>query len=610
MNMNAALNVPNSLMQSRWVIPPAEQDAVARIVQRYNLPEMVAHLLSVRKIPPEDVESFLYPTLKDHFPDPFSLKSMPELATYMAEAITTGRKIGVFGDFDVDGATSTAILVRFFRHLGLDVPFYIPDRLKEGYGPNIEAFKSLKEQGVEIILICDCGVTSFDVIAQGRALGLELVVLDHHESEDSLPDANYVIDPKRKDDDSGLDMLAACGVVFLTCVAMNAKLREAGFYKAQNITEPPLKDWLDIVALGTVCDMVPLTGPNRLFVRLGLEHMDKRENPGIQALCDVAKVTGPLSTYHLGFALGPRINAGSRVHQADLGAKLLSTDDAEEAKNIAWTLNDCNDKRKDIQAEMLDQAIAMVGSQGLDQRPVIIVGDESWHPGLSGLVAGRLKEKYGKPAVAVTYAPGPDQALEGRGSGRSVPGVNMGAAFIEARNAGLLVKGGGHAMAAGFTVQPDQLEAFSAFLIAHVEKQLAGQEAVAETLIDGIVSVRGATIPFVKMLQDHVGPFGQGHPEPLFVLPGVRLQQVDIVGADHVRCTITDWEGGPRLKAVAFRAKDTPLGEALLKQGQNQPFHIAGYFKLDTWNDQERVEMHIQDAAFAIDQNKSERASA
>lgn len=597
---NSVLDVSRSLAEARWVMAQAPEDLVARIARGHDLPEAVARLLAARHVPPEEVEGFLHPRLSAHFPSPFTLAGMEAMAEDLAQAIMDGRNIAVFGDFDVDGATSAAILVRFFRHLGREVPFYIPDRLKEGYGPNENALRILKDKGAEIVMMCDCGITAFDVIAAGRDLGLSITVLDHHEAEETLPPAAHVINPKRRDDTSGLGMLAACGVTFMACVAINAKLRAAGFYDRDGRTEPPLKDWLDIVALGTVCDMVPLIGVNRLLVRAGFARMAQRGNPGIAALCDVAKVSGDPDAYHAGFVIGPRINAGSRVHRADLGAQILSTDDPEDARNIAWTLNDCNDQRKEIQEEMTAHAERLVAEQGMEDAPLIMVGHEDWHPGLSGLVAGRLKEKYGRPAVVVTYAPGEGGRLEGRGSGRSVPGINMGAAFIDARKAGLLRKGGGHAMAAGFTVDPAQLEPLRAFLADHLTRQCGGMALVTETEIDGVLSVRGATPDFVRLLSDSVGPFGQGHPEPLFVLPQLRLHQVDVVGKDHVRCTVSDWEGGPRMKAMAFRAADTPLGAALLTQGRGRPFHLAGHLKRDTWNGQDRVELHIQDAAIAL----------
>lgn len=592
-------------------MPDARQDVADVIARQQDVPEIVARIMAARGVAAEEAEAFLNPRLAAHFPDPFSLSGMAGFADDLALAVTTGRKIAVFGDFDVDGATSAAVMVRFFRHLGLEVPFYIPDRMKEGYGPNETALRILRDQGAEIVILCDCGTTAFGPVAAGRAMGLSIAVLDHHEAEEVLPDADHVINPKRRDDRSGLNMLAACGVSFLACVAINARLRERGFYKERGLAEAPLRDWLDIVALGTVCDMVPLTGPNRLLVRAGFARMAQRGNPGIAALCKVAGIAGDPNAYHAGFMLGPRINAGSRVHRADLGARLLATDDAEEAQSIAWTLNDCNEQRKEIQEEMTAQAEAMVAAQGIGDAPLIIVGHEEWHPGLSGLVAGRLREKYNRPAVVITYAPGPDSSLEGRGSGRSVPGVNMGAAFIDARQAGLLLKGGGHAMAAGFTVEADKVAALSDFLIRHVAEQAGGRAAVSETVIDGVLSVRGARPDFVRLIQERMGPFGQGHEEPVFVLPHVRIHMADVVGKDHVRVTIGDWDGGGgRMKAVAFRAADTKLGQALLTHGRDRPFHLAGYFKIDSWNGREQVEMHIQDAAFALAGMQVERIPA
>ncbi len=602
--MSPILDVEQSLMLSRWVMAEVDTDAVERIMRRHDLPEAVARLLIGRGVPEEGIESFLNPTLKNDFPDPFLMAGIEEMAGDIARAIADKRSIAVFGDFDVDGATSSALLHRFFKHFDLEVPFYIPDRLSEGYGPNLEALKKLKGDGAEIVIMVDCGTTAFETVQQGRDLGLEIIILDHHEAEEKLPAANHVINPKCQDDTSGLDMLAAVGVCFMACVAINNKLREQGYF--QDKEEPLLKDWLDIVALGTVCDMVPLTHVNRLLVRAGLSGV---QNTGIKALMDVAGTEPPMTTYACGFVLGPRINAGSRVHQADLGARLLSTDDAEEAKNIAWTLNDCNDKRKAIQETMEREAIEMVEAQGLDQSPVIIVGDESWHAGLSGLVAGRLKEKYNKPAIVVTYAADMDGVVTGRGSGRSVPGIHIAQAFIDARNEGLIEKGGGHAMAGGFTLAPDRLAAFEGFLQAHIARQAENISGNVETSIDAMMSVQGVRTDFIRLLQDHVGPFGQEHPEPLVALSNVRIQSADVVGQAHIRVLIGDWEGGGRLKAMAFRAVGTPLGDALLKQGR-QPFHLLGHLKINSWQGRETPEMHIKDAAFAQAGEAVQRQSA
>jgi single-stranded-DNA-specific exonuclease len=596
-----SLNVQNSLMKARWILPEADQNAVERLARKHNLPELIARLLVLRGVPDDKAQEFLFPTLKEHFPDPFEMAGMSDFADDIAEAIIAEKKIGIFGDFDVDGATSTALFLRFFRHLGIDAPFYIPDRIEEGYGPNVSAFKALKEQGVECVLICDCGVTAFDVLAEGKKMGLHISVLDHHEPEATLPDIDHIIDPKRADDGSGLDMLAACGVVFMACVAINKALREKNYFEKMGVSEVPLKNWLDLVGLGTVCDMVPLTRANRLFVRYGFKQMASRQNQGIKALLEVAKIEKEPNTYHAGFALGPRINAGSRIHRADMGARLLATDNAEEALNLAWELDDCNKKRQSIQAEMLEEAIAMVEERNLDRDPVILVQGETWHPGLSGLVAGRLKEKYGKPSVAITFAKNEQGVQEGRGSGRSVAGFNMGGAFHDAKDSGLLKAGGGHKMAAGFTISPDNIDAFHAFLNQSCEKQMADVEATDESILDGVLSVNGASVDMLKMLDNHFGPFGQENPEPVFVFTNVRLYSADVVGTDHVRVMIGDWEGGKRMKCIAFKAKDTPLGDAFLQQGYDKPFHITGHLKINEWQGRESAEMHIIDAAYAME---------
>lgn len=599
---DSLFNIQQSLMRSRWVMPDVELSLIEQIARKHGLPEPVARMLCAREIADGDIPKFLSPTLKNDFPDPFSLTGMRELAEHVSDAIIAKRKISIFGDFDVDGATSSAILHRFLKAYGVEAPIYIPDRLTEGYGPNTEALQKLKADGAEIVFLLDCGTTAFDIVAEGKAMGLEIIILDHHEAEEKLPDAKYIINPKRKDDASGLTMLAACGVTFLTCVAINNRLKEK---TAQ--AEPDLKNFLDLVALGTVCDMVPLKGANRLFVKTGFEVLAARKNPGIRALLETAKVNSAPDVFTAGFVLGPRINAGSRVHKADLGAQLLSTDDAEEAKNIAWTLHDCNEKRKEIQAQMEFEAIQKVETGGLDQFPAIVVDDESWHPGLAGLVAGRLKEKYGKPACVITYTD--NGKKEGKGSGRSVPGINIAKIFIDARHEGLLEKGGGHAMAGGFTVLPENITAFREFVYEQVKKQAASLTANSESLIDGVLSVRGLRADFVKMIRDSVGPFGQEHPEPLFVINNVRIHSADVVGSSHVRVLAGDWEGGTRLKAVAFRAVDTPLGDALLKQGR-RPFHLCGTLKINEWQGRESVEMHIKDAAFAMDIQEEEKKTA
>jgi single-stranded-DNA-specific exonuclease len=358
---------------------------------------------------------------------------------------------------------------------------------------------------------------------------------------------------------------------------------------------------LDLIALGTVCDMVPLQGVNRLLVRSGFRQMQATTNTGLSALIQTSKITKEVSTYHAGFVLGPRINAGSRVHKSDLGAKLLSTEDHEEAVNIAWVLNDCNDRRKEIQAQMEREAFDKVETQGLDQNDCIIVGDENWHPGLSGLVAGKIKDKYGKPACVITYALNSDGTREGRGSGRSVPGINIGRAFMDAVEQGLIPKGGGHAMAGGFTLAPDKLDEFSAYINQNIAAQAANAAINIETVIDGVMAVQGAKTEFVEMLDDLVGPFGMDFPEPVFAFNNVRIYNPTIRGQSHISIMLSDWEGGTRMKAMAFGAVGTPLGDALLKDSNQKAFHLIGQLKINEWQGRKSAELHIHDGCYAKD---------
>ena len=586
------IQVDNSLNKARWHLHDADMDAVERIVRATDVPEVVARLLVSRGVPEDEIPGFLNPTLKDHFPDPFSFAGMRACADDVAAAIAAGQKFGIFGDFDVDGATSSAVAYRFLKACGIEAQIYIPERLTEGYGPNETALKALRDDGVEILLMLDCGTGAVEIIAAGAAMELKIVILDHHEPGDELPPAWHVINPKRRDDESGLDMLAAVGVTFLFCVAVNSALRESKFYNENNIQEPNLKVLLDLVALGTVCDIVPLTRVNRLLVRYGFMQMARSENAGLKALIDVTEIDPPFTPYHAGFVLGPRVNAGSRVGKSDLGAKLFSTDDVAEARDIAFVLHDCNDKRKGMQADMEQEALRL--AEGQEEAPLVIVSKPDWHSGLTGLVAGCLKEALGRPACVVSIEGG-----IGKGSGRSIPGVNMGQIFIDAMDQGIIEKGGGHAMAGGFTVAEDGLQAFEDFARDHVEKQLNGEMPAVVQEIDAVLSVRGAlNVDAVKMMEEKLGPFGAGFPEPLVLLPEVRVQRADIVGSDHLRLLVSDAEGGARLKVMAFRSAFTDMGQALLKNS-GRPFHLVGHLKVNAWQGRESAEMHLKDAAYA-----------
>lgn len=579
-----------SLNQASWIQKDVPQELIEKIVRRYEVPEIIARLVALRDVPFDAIQTHIRPSLKNNFPDPFSLKSMEELAEYLTQSIVNKKKIAVFGDFDVDGATSVSILYHFFKHFGLTTPFYIPDRLQEGYGPNIQALENLQKQGAEIIIMVDCGTTAFDIVKQANDLGLEIIILDHHSPEESLPDAKFIVNPKRSDDSSSLDMLAACGVCFMVCVAVNNKIRQ------YNIApEPDLKSMLDIVALGTVADMVPLIGINRLFVRYGFKIMQNTQNIGLKALISSAGIKDELSPYHAGFVLGPRINAGSRVHKADLGANLLCSADPEEALSIALTLEECNAKRKDIQKDMEKEALEIIKTNNIDDDPSIFVDSENWHPGLSGLVAGQLKEKYARPACVVTYTKNLNGEYEGRGSGRSIPGVNIAKIFVGAKDKGLIEKGGGHAMAGGFTIKPDKIKAFKAFVNESVKEQSNSQDPILETNIDAVITVQGVRVDLIRMIYDMLGPFGQGQAEPLFALMNVRMHSADIIGGSHIKLIVSDSEGGARMKAMAFRSVDSEMGEAFL-QNQNKLFHILGHLKINSWNGRENAEMHVKDA--------------
>jgi len=591
-----------SLLNQQWVYPDIDDDCAARLAQNYDLPEFIARLCVMRGVEDNKLQNFLHPTLRHDMPDPFSLQGMEAFADDLAQNIIDGLPIGLFADFDVDGATSASIMTRFLRHCAIeDPPTYIPDRLVEGYGPSALAMQSLYDQGARSVIMMDCGITAFDPLQAAHDMGLRVSVFDHHEAEDKLPIAAHIINPKRKDDDSGLDMLAACGVTFMACVAINAKLRDKGFFEQRGIDPAPLKSWLDLVGLGTVCDMVPLTGVNRLFVKEGFKQMAALNNAGIKALCQMAKLETDPTPKDAGWTLGPRINAGSRVHKSDLGAKLLSTDDFEQAQSIAFALEDCNKERRAIQSSMMKVAVNQVEFLGADKGSFILVADESFHSGLSGLVAGQLKSKYGKPAIAVTYVENEDGVLEGRGSGRSIPGVHLADTFIAARNEGIIVKGGGHAMAGGFTIMPDRLDDFAAFLNDEINRQLDGETPVSELVIDANASIHTAKPNFIDMLNNAFGPFGVGHEEPIFALNNIRIQAIDILKEKHIRMNLSDSNGSGRMKAMFFSGVDTPLGDYLLQhKGSAQNLSLAGRFTLNHWQGRTSVEFHVLDGAVLL----------
>ena len=559
------------------------------IAQRHDLPELLARILAGRSVEIDAVEAFLDPTIKRSMPDPHVLTAMPEAAERIADAVQRGETIAIFGDYDVDGATSSALLARFLRQAGSDPLIHIPDRLFEGYGPNVEAVRALAARGATLLVTVDCGTTSIEPLAQARTLGVDVVIIDHHQADEELPPAVAIVNPNRRDDLSGLGHLAAVGLTFMTAVAVNRLLRTRGFWNPGR-PEPDLLSFLDDVALGTIADVVPLVGLNRAFVAKGLIALRQRNRTGHTSLMDVARLAGPPEAWHLGFLLGPRINAGGRIGRADLGVRLLLEEDPIEAARIAAELDRLNRERQAIEIETVAQAEAMAALGLEDKGAVVVTAAEGWHPGVVGLVAARLKEKFGRPAFAIALEPGGI----GTGSGRSIPGVDIGRAVRGAVAEGLLQKGGGHAMAAGVTLRKSALAPLRAFL----ESSLAADVEVARRanglMIDGAVSAGAANLELVAMIE-RAGPFGSGNPEPMIALPAHTLAYTEEAGQSHIRVRLKSADGAG-LNAIAFRAASQKLGAALA-QNRGRLVHAAGSFAIDRWQGEERVQFRLSDIA-------------
>jgi single-stranded-DNA-specific exonuclease len=561
------------------------------MVQRHGLPELLARIVAGRGIGVEGVMEYLAPSLKRLMPDPYVVTDMEQAAIRIADALVRGERIAIFGDYDVDGATSAALLAGFLRAAGADPLIHIPDRIFEGYGPNVGAVQSLARRGARLLITVDCGTTSLEPLAEAKRMGLDVVVIDHHQADESLPSAVAIVNPNRLDDLSTLGHLAAVGLVFLTIVAVNRELRRRGFWSGPR-QEPDLLGFLDLVALGTVADVVPLRGLNRAFVAKGLLAMRRRERVGLTALMDVGRLSGPPEPWHLGFLLGPRINAGGRIGRADLGVNLLLEEDVSEAARIAGDLDRLNRERQVIEQVTLGQAEAeAMAALGSDEKgAVIVTASEGWHLGIVGLVAARLKERFGRPAFAIAL----DPSDTGTGSGRSIAGVDLGRAVRDAVAEGLLIKGGGHAMAAGVTLRKTALAPFRAFLEERLARDVEAARQDNALLIDAAMTATAATSEFHATIAN-AGPFGAGNPEPIIALPSHAIVYAEEVGQAHVRVRIKSGEG-TFLNAIAFRTAGQKLGDALLK-GRGQRMHVAGSLAVDRWQGQERVQLRIIDVA-------------
>jgi single-stranded-DNA-specific exonuclease len=563
------------------------------IAQRHGLPELLARVLAGRGVEPDQVEAYLDPSIRRLLPDPHTLTDMQAAAERLAHAVERGERVAIFGDYDVDGATASALLARYLRQCGLDPLVHIPDRIFEGYGPNVEAIRGFAERGATLLVTVDCGTTSLEALGEAKKLGLDTVVIDHHQADEELPPARAIVNPNRADDMSGLGHLAAVGLTFVALVALSRELRQRGFWNEAR-PEPDLLSALHLVALGTVADVVPLTGLNRAFVAKGLIALRRRDQPGLTALMDAARLSGPPEPWHLGFLLGPRINAGGRIGRADLGARLLMEEDATECARIAGELDRLNSERRAIeQATLVEAEAEALAALGLEEKgAVVVTAQERWHPGVVGLVAARLKERYGRPAFAIAL----ERGGTGTGSGRSIAGVDLGRAVRQAVREGLLVKGGGHAMAAGVTLKRDALGAFRAFLEAALAEDVAAARRESALLIDGAVAAGGADLALVEMLA-RAGPFGAGNPEPLLALPAHTIAYADPVGDKHVRLRLKSGDG-KFVNGIAFRALGTPLGQALL-DNRGRPVHAAGHLALDRWQGETRVQLRLVDVAAA-----------
>lgn len=584
------LGVGASLSGRRWRERPADAALVLAHQRNHGLIEPLARALASRGVTADEAGHYLEPTLKALFPDPSSFLDMDRAAEVIVDALLRGRRTLVFADYDVDGASSAAQLVRWFRAMGAELPIYVPDREKEGYGPSPAAFDRIRDSGAELVITVDCGAAAYDAIAHASSIGLEVVVIDHHLMREDPPACTAVVNPNRPGCPSGQGVLAAAGVTFVLLAALNREARRRGLFDER--PQPDIRQWLDLAALGAVCDVTSLTGFNRALAAQGFKVMSGWKNPGLRALMDTAQSKGPANVFAAGFILGPRINAGGRIGRSDLGARLLSTDDPEEARALAQELDALNATRKEIEKECLDACVRQVeqASNFDPDAPVVVAAGDGWRPGVVGIVAGRLRERWRKPVVVIGLDPENDI---GKGSGRSQPGVNLGRAVQAAWEEGLLISGGGHAMAAGLAIRPRDVPEFRTFLEDRLRSEQAEASAIDAVEIDALVTPGGADRALWAAFE-RLAPYGPGAPEPLFALAGVRVLGAQALNGGHVRCQLVG-DDGARLKAISWRSADTPLGHALL--GGSPTLHVAGRLKADDWQGREGVQLEIEDAA-------------
>ena len=577
----------NSLSVSgkSWILKKYNEEDLSFIKENFLLDEITSKLLSIRNIKKEEINSFLNPSLKNFLPNPDNLIDMEKSTLRTVEAISKNEKIGIFGDYDVDGATSTALLGNYFTELNLNYQIYIPDRKKEGYGPSIKSFKELIEKKVKIIFTVDCGTLSFEAINFAKEKKIDVIVLDHHQSEVKLPDAFSVINPNRLDDKSNLQYLCAAGVSFMFLVSLNRALRSKNWFKTKNINEPNLIDYLDLVSLGTVCDVVPLIGLNRAIVTQGLKIIKSKKNLGLKTLLDICKIESNPSIYHLGYLLGPRINAGGRVGKCSHGANLLLNKDPKSSFQLASELDQYNKERQLLEKDLLQKILSDTKDHSSD--PVLILSGSNWHEGIIGIVAARLKDKFDKPVIIISLS-----GNIGKASARSIIGFDIGAVIIAATQENILLKGGGHKMAGGFTIKAENIEKLKDFVFRKFRNINLDLTIKSPLLIDSIVSPSSINLEFYNKVAI-LSPFGSGNPEPKFIIENVKTINGKIVGEKHIKSVLIGSDGSA-IKCIAFNALESDIGAYLLKKN-NKSFNIAGKLSLNEWKGQSNVEFIIDD---------------
>ena len=575
-----------SLTNKRWKFKDFDERAAENISQNFGFSHLLAKLFSIRNINISDIDQYINPSLKDHMPDPYNLVDMEKACSRIYDSICSNEKIAIFGDYDVDGSTSTSIIINYFRALGIELEYHIPNRFTEGYGPSKEVFSKFKKDNVKVIITVDCGTMSYDEMKFAKKENLDVIVLDHHQPEITLPDAYAIVNPNRLDDKSNLNYLAAVGVTYFFLIALNRKLRSTEWFAKKNLVEPNMISFLDIIALGTICDAVPLKGINRLLVIKGIEVMKKQLNVGLRSLINKSAIKGKITTFDLGFKLGPRINAAGRLGRSSFGTELLTATETSDADRISDELDKFNQERRTIESYVLDSAEKQVTEEKINKKLLVVYG-EGWHEGVIGIIASRLKDKYHRPCFVITVSKG-----KAKGSGRSIKGIDLGNLVIAAKQAGIIDSGGGHSMAAGLSLEENKIEE----LIDFFEIQLSNSQskAVDEKMIyvDSLISSSGINLEVHDEIEK-LGPFGSDNFEPNFVVKSSLIASVNQIGENHLKCLIKTSEGG-FIEAMAFRSLSTPLGDEIQKNKGNS-VSLLGKIKINEWGGRRTPQLHIED---------------